>query len=190
MLDEYWTHRFDDAPPIAHSFRDSQRDCWVRFHSLPESKRYADSESEWTTLLERHNGVVTALVSDNAQLDLLTTNWSDSESPDLPPARFCELQLPTEHWRTVAMHELDGDPDPNYWHIFRSSIVWRRTALDDVIRLVADDYISNVMILDPHDSWLFHPYDGGMDVILGSTEQRDDLSRKFNHWRSSRSDGL
>ncbi len=73
MLDEYWTQRFDDAPPIAHAFRDSQRDCWVRFHSLPESKRYAESESEWTTLLERHNAVVSALASDGSKLDLLMT---------------------------------------------------------------------------------------------------------------------
>ena len=190
MLEKYWTQRFDEALPIAHSFHDSHRDCWVRFHSLPESKRYAESKLEWTTLLERHNAVLTALASDGSQLELLTTNWSNSDSPGLPHEQFCKLQLSAKHWRTVAMHEFDGDPAPNYWHIFRTSISWTHGALDDVIRLVADDHLSNVMILDPNKSWLLHPYDGGMDVILGSTAQRDALSRKFKHWRSSRADGL
>ncbi len=190
MLDEYWTQRFGATPPIAHSFRDSQRDCWVRFHSLPDSKRYAESESEWTTLLGRHNAVVGSLTSDGSKLELLTTNWSASDTPESPHEHFCELQIPAEHWRTVAMHEIDGDPDPNYWHIFRSTIAWTRHTLDNLIRSVADDRISNVMILDPTDTWLFHPYDGGMDVILGSSSERDDLSDKYRNWRSSRSDGL
>lgn len=112
MLDEYWTRRFGNAPPIAHALRDSFRDCWVRFHSLPESKRYAESDPEWTTLLERHNTVVESLTSDGSKLNLLTTNWSDASSPQLPHERFCELQLPAEYWRTVAMHELDGAPTP------------------------------------------------------------------------------
>ena len=190
MLDKYWTQTIGDAQPIAHLFRDSHRARWVRFHSLPESKRYAESEFEWTTLLERHNAVISSLASDGSNLELLTTNWSGVDSPRQPHERFSELNLPYEHWRTVAMHELDGDPEPNYWHVFRSTVTWARHALDNVIRLVADDYISNVMILDPTDSWLIHPYDGGMDVVLGSTAERDDLSRKFNDWRSSRSDGL
>ena len=190
MLDDYWNQQFDDAYPIAHSLRDSRRDCWVRFHSLPKSKRYPKSDTEWTTLLERHNAVLAALASDGSKLELLTTNWSDANSPGPPHERFCKLQIPSQHWRTVAMHELDGDPEPNYWHIFRSTITWTNHALDDLIRLVADDYIPNVMILDPTDSWLLHPYDGGMDVILGSIANRDGLSNRFSDWRSSRSDGL
>ncbi len=190
MLDDFWTQRLGATSPIAHCFRDVFRDRWVRFHSLPDSKRYAESESEWETLLERHNTIIAELTNDGSQLDLLTTNGSASATPGSPDVEVCELGLLAEHWRTVAMHEIESNSDPYYWHIFRSPITWRPNALDKVIRLVANDRIWNVMVLDPVDSWLLHPYDGGMDVILGSTGERDKLSNSFASWRSSRSDGL
>ena len=115
---------------------------------------------------------------------------SASATPGSPDVEVCELGLLAEHWRTVAMHEIESNSDPYYWHIFRSPITWRPNALDKVIQLVASDRIWNVMVLDPADSWLLHPYDGGMDVILGSTGERDKLSNSFASWRSSRSDGL
>lgn len=37
------------------------RDQWVRFHSLPRSKRYADTLSEYQILLDRHNTVLSEL---------------------------------------------------------------------------------------------------------------------------------
>jgi len=190
MLDTHWISRFGDTPPIAHRFRDLYCDRWVRFHSLPDSKRYAETESEWATLLERHNAVVSQLTADGTQLELLTTNWSEDQAPDGPPDDIRELHLSPLHWRTVAMHEVDGDTDPNYWHIFRSTITWVPGSLDNVFRLVAEDRIANVMVLDPASSWLLHPYDGGLDVILGTRDERDTMSIAFKSWRSRRSDGL
>jgi hypothetical protein len=88
------------------------------------------------------------------------------------------------------MHEIDGDANSNYWHIFRSEFTWSPSSIDPIIRLVADDRISNVMIVDPLDSWLVHPYDGGIDVIASSIQQRDDISSKYDLWRSVRADGM
>ena len=100
MIDDFWTQRMGDAPPIAHCFRDVFRNRWVRFHSLADSKRYAEPESEWGTLLERHNAVVAQLTSDGSQLELLTTSWSASNTPDSPVAELRKLNLPADYWRT------------------------------------------------------------------------------------------
>jgi len=190
MLDNFWAKHIGDLPPIAHSLRVAHGDRWVRFHSLPDSKRYADSDQEWSLLLERHNEVLGTLVADGTELQLLTTRWSESERPESPHAEICKLQMPAEHWRTVPMHEIHGDPEPHYWHVFRSSVEWASGSLDQLIRLVADDRIRNVMILDASDSWLFHPYDGGMDVILRTSAERDEFANQYKQWRSKRSDGL
>jgi hypothetical protein len=36
-------------------------DRWVRFHSLPESKRYPDSQAEYAIELDRHYTVLSEL---------------------------------------------------------------------------------------------------------------------------------
>ncbi len=35
-----WQARRPSGPPVAHTFRSTYADHWVRFHSLPGSKRY------------------------------------------------------------------------------------------------------------------------------------------------------
>ena len=39
-LAELWRQRRPSGPPVAHTLRSTYPDCWVRFHSLPESKRH------------------------------------------------------------------------------------------------------------------------------------------------------
>jgi hypothetical protein len=51
-LTELWRQHWPDCPPVGHKLREPYRDLWVRFHSLPESKRYAEDESEYAVVLE------------------------------------------------------------------------------------------------------------------------------------------
>lgn len=44
-VEAVWAVRWPQLRPIGHEVRDD-RDKWVRFHSLPESKQYADNEEE------------------------------------------------------------------------------------------------------------------------------------------------
>ena len=186
MLDEYWNRNFDQSRPLAHELRELYRKRWVRFHSLPDSKRYAETDSDWATLLERHNTLVDRLTDDGCQIELLTTNWSSGRQPLSAPSEFLELDLPTIHWRSFAKN----DDASNWWHLFHTQITWNYGTLDRVFRLVAENEISNVMLVDPTDNWLIHPYDGGLDMILGSRTERDTMSSEFASWRSKRSDGL
>jgi hypothetical protein len=45
-------------------------------------------------------------------------------------------------------------------------------------------------VADPALDWLYHPYDGGMDVIAPSTTERDALRDRHRGWLSARLDGL
>jgi hypothetical protein len=56
-----WTLNYPDTIPISYRFKHDYSDRWFRIHSLPESKRYAENESEWEILLSRQNEIITDL---------------------------------------------------------------------------------------------------------------------------------
>lgn len=50
-----WNEQWPGCPPIGYELRHCRPDQWVRFHSLPGSKRYADNPAEYAELLYRHH---------------------------------------------------------------------------------------------------------------------------------------
>jgi hypothetical protein len=59
-----------------------------------------------------------------------------------------------------------------------------------LLRRVADDVITNVVPADTGLGWLYHPYDGGMDVIMSSSAERDALRDRHRDWLSGHPGGL
>jgi len=49
--------------------------------------------------------------------------------------------------------------------------------------------LGNVLIISVEDKFVFHPYDGGADIILPSTETRDSLKRVHSGWLSMHPNG-
>ena len=54
-------------------------------------------------------------------------------------------------------------------HLYVSQIPWSAGCFDPLLRQVADYVIVNVLLADTGLRWLYHPYDGGMDIMLPST---------------------
>jgi hypothetical protein len=50
--------------------------------------------------------------------------------------------------------------------------------------------MANVMVMSTDVRWLYHPYDGGMDVLLPSTRERDALKARHREWLSTHPGGL
>ena len=186
-----WQRWFPEVDPVAHRLRAAFPDRWVRFHSLPGSKRYPEGEAEYAMVLARHNRILGELTAPGREVVLLSTGYSDSPAPvRLQP----ELQALDPHalpWWSVPMHKSDeGYTDPTYWHVFASVWEWQPGLLDPVVRLVADDALANIMVVAPDCRWLLHPYDGGMDVVTESSAVRDCLKSSYAGWLSAREDGL
>lgn len=59
---------------------------------------------------------------------------------------------------------------------------WKPGVLDPLVRAVADDECNGVIIMDTDLCRLYHPYDGGADVILADKEDRDQLKAKHFDW--------
>ena len=190
MIDDFWKREFGESPKIAHLLRSSFAARWVRFHSFSDCQRYPNDDAELQSALDRHNTILSSLSNPDSQLYILTTSYSPDVSDATPDKLVLETGLNAELWCSEPMHEIQSDSEPNYWHIFRSSIKWNLHAADGLLKLVVNDRIGNVMILDPTKSWLDHPYDGGADVIHESTSKRDMLGRSHESWLSPRSDGM
>jgi hypothetical protein len=188
LFNEYWDSTYGDCSPIGYLLRNALPERWVRFHSLPESKRYADDESECLIILERQNAVLSALSPRNADLVFISCGYSESVDPSRTEAELNVVDPTAQFWRTIVQNE--EDDYKNYWHPFMSVWPWTTGAFDSILRLVADNTIAHTLIVNPKDHWVFHPYDGGVDVILRSVDERNQLKRKFQAWLSQRSDGL
>ncbi|WP_446687042.1 DUF3885 domain-containing protein [Planotetraspora thailandica] len=67
---------------------------------------------------------------------------------------------------------------------------WRRGIVDTLLRAVADDEISGVILGPPDLRWPYHPYDGGADVILSTRAERDALKERHRAWLSRHSSEL
>ncbi len=188
---ELWDKYFPNCEPIAPLMREKFSDRWVRFHSLPDSKRYAENEAEYVTVLDRHNHVLGELAKDGEYVALLTADYSSSENPIRSNVKLVELDPGALPWRSIPFHEFEDDfSKKNYWHVFVSQQCWTPGRFDGLIRLVADDFFANIMIVPLDCKWLLHPYDGGMDVILESIEVRNLLRAQFSEWLSVHPSGL
>ncbi len=62
--------------------------------------------------------------------------------------------------------------------------------LDALLRAVVDEQIVGAIIVPPDARWLYHPYDGGVDVIAQSPRACAALRERFGAWLSPHPGGL
>jgi len=182
-----WSTWFPGCDPVGHRLRVAFPERWVRFHSLPCSKRYAEDDGERATILSRHNCILAELATTGEEVALLTTGYSETPTPPIRSnpdlSRLDPLARP---WRTVAYEP----EERSFRHLFASTRKWAPGVFDPIVALVADDRVTDVIIVALDGRWLVHPYDGGMDLITGSSEHRDAIKERHKDWLSSRTDGL
>jgi hypothetical protein len=187
-----WNDQWRPCRPIAHEFRHCLGDRWVRFHSLPESKRYAESDAERDQILRRHNTLLDELLSATNVTDdsllVATCAWSGSASPVRRDEPVQATTPSAVYWQSILREVDDGD---EFWnHLYVNVVRWRRGVLDDLLLLVADGVTADAFVAPMNLEWLYHPYDGGADVIEPSIVRRKALSDAHRAWLSKRTDGL
>ncbi|MET7320045.1 hypothetical protein [Streptomyces sp. NPDC005549] len=185
-----WRARRPSGPPVAHTFRSTYADRWVRFHSLPGSKRYPESEDEYAVALHRYNTVLDELFS-GGEVYVVTTDWlgtPDGPAPFPTPRR--ELHPNGVHWWTQSDEE---DPDPafhTHTRLYADRRPWQRVGLDALLRAVTDEALVEVFVTDTELRRIHHPYDGGADVVLATPGERDRLRGRHVDWLSPHPSGL
>jgi hypothetical protein len=187
-LSMLWQRRWRSCSKVPYELR-GLRDQWVRFHTLPDSKRYPATDAEYQTIMARHNTVLAELVTEPAVL-VVTAGYSDAAEPGRPcrSPETVAVHPDVTYWTSACM---DEEPGFESWiHLYVSEIPWTVGRLDTLLRHVADEVIANVLVADTELRWLYHPYDGGMDVLLSSAAERDALRDRHSDWLSAHPDGL
>lgn len=177
-----WQQRWPSCPPVGYKLRDPYRSVWVRFHSLPESKRNAEDEGEYTVVLERYNTVLDELFT-GGDVYVITPLWTtEAEAPSSQPVMG--------YWRSLLVED---DPDPEfgtYCHLFAVRRPWQRGCIDATLRDIADDQVAGILITDTRMQRIHHPYDGGADVFLATSDERDRMRDRHVDWLSRHPSGL
>ena len=186
-LTRYWKEEFGKFRPEAHQLKYKFQDRWVRFHALPDSKRYPESDLEYQEIFRRHNLLLQSF-TDQKSILVVVPEYSESRKPSKPEKKLQALFSNTSPWVTLKQHE-DNEPTKNYWHLHVAKVAYSGTELNGLFRLVANDEVGNILILSITKNIVYHPYDGGTDVILPSSEKRDIVREKYKDWLSSHPEG-
>lgn len=182
-----WRTAFPGIPLVAHQLRDSLADRWLRIHSLPDSQRYPSSDGDYRELLRRQNTILNETLRDGKST-LFVTEPSADELATL--AAICDSPLSVREYLPI------GDLAPEEygvgatWDLHAIEFTNAPGALDFWLRSVADGNQVNAIIVNADYSRICHPYDGGMDLILASTEERDQFGNLHSDWLSQHPSGM
>ncbi len=182
-IENLWQSLFLGIHPEADQLKVTFQSRWIRFHCLPGSKRYPDGPQEEALILSRHNAVLREIWPPDIRIVVIRTTFSLFEQP-VP-----ELGEPGwTYWRSFAIDP--GETDTAWWHLFFDVKGWYEGILDEFILKASYEYICNLMVVDVDGRVLYHPYDGGMDLIFSEGERVPLIRSRFEAWLSPRPDGL
>lgn len=185
----YWKKEYPEALPISHELKWIYPDRWFRIHSLPESKRYAESEDEYQIILDRQNQLMDDLIGPGVEFALLFGMYTNDIQNDYYKALtdFNTFQKVT----SIDLHQERPEEYENekFLHVFMKIEKWETGSKNEVLKAIADDEI-RAMLIAPSKHCIIAPYDGGVDVIVDTTEKRDHLKINYKKWLSDREDGL
>jgi hypothetical protein len=179
-----WEQSYGTVPPLNWKLKDRLPDRWLRVHTLPDSKRYASTESESAEIAARQVTTAKALFEDDAPVWLVTWRY-------FPPWGASELAQESEEVGVPLVEGgiLPGDADGETIAVLVARLRWSVSASATLRRAIADDQ-ERAMWVHERTLEVFAPYDGGVDLIFSSVERRDQCRQRFSAWRSARSDGL
>jgi len=183
-LSTRWRQQWPGCPPFADELKHCYHDRWVRFHSLPESKRYPDTEAEYDIVLHRYNTILDELFH-GQEVRIITADWSDAAEPPALSTEHALWNPGARHWTSMVTDESETDPDfISYTHLHVSCQLWQTGLVDNLLRAAADEVTVGVMITSLASDRIHPPYDGGADVLLPTTAERDALKHRHTDWLS------
>jgi hypothetical protein len=186
-LGRAWDIAWPGCPPAARRLAHRFPGWAVRFHTLPEGKRYATSESEHAEILRRQHALLAVLSAgpgpESGALIAVTCSWSGTPQPAPRDRAVASTTPEAVHWRS---DDLATEPGFHSWeHHYASEVGLRDPALDLLLLCVADDLTDGVLLTNGTCGWVFHPYDGGAVVFTADAEARDRLSVACADWLAS-----
>ncbi|TDQ04937.1 DUF3885 domain-containing protein [Labedaea rhizosphaerae] len=178
-----WDENWLSCQPYGPVLRQVYPDRWVRFHTLPGSKRYPDTVDELATILGRYNAILDELFC-GQDVFVVSPDWSDEPPAPSRPAEHEAWHPGARYWTSVDLES------GSQWHMYVSTVHWTPGCLDPLLDAAADDKTAGVLIMDATMRRVCHPYDGGIDVLLVDLAEVDPVRSRFTDWLSPNASGL
>ena len=185
----FWNNKFPETPPVSNRFRDIYADRWIRIHSLPESKRYADTDQELKEVLRRYDCVLTDLVGGGNEVLIIFCSYdADKDRSSCRSIREINFSL----FESIRKQSFDPDDEDEGLELqcFYALDLFESHKFDEVFTCVANNVIRNVFLVAIQSGRIFAPYDGGADIIVENRGSHDEYRERFREWLSARPDGL
>lgn len=185
-----WSSAFPNALPISHLLKHQISDKWFRIHSLPESKRYAESAEEYEVILSRQNEVATDILGENAKIYIVTGEF-DWETNQAHVVHYDDALKGYDFCIITAIDLFKFDPNEyeegqTYTPAFAET-TWARHKHDDLLLEVAKDR-SRAFFVSFEKNSIFAPYDGGADFVVKDEITREYYKNKYKAYLSDRED--
>lgn len=185
-----WNAAFGAVPPLSFRLRDEFHDRWFRVHSLPESKRYADTEEEYEILLARSEQLGDDVLGKQEPCWLIASypTMRDNEiRVDIPDEFFAREQFNLQHeFDCVDLVEAPEDQRP--WQVFAARTEWSFPRFRELLIKCADDVVFSNFWFSPARKRLFMPYDGGIDIVMSDRREAIDFAVRYYSWRPNMPD--
>lgn len=190
-----WDQFYPNNLPISHLLKHYFPQSWLRIHSLPESKRYADTPAEYELLLNRHNEIITDCFGENSSIFIVSGHYFSQSSNDedyepvfvLPPYLFhAEKGI---NLKQVNPEDFYEEGEDYFFRPFSTVTTWQTNQHNELLIKIAEDEVRAFMV-SFEQNIIVAPYDGGIDFIIFNEAKRNALRDKYQDWLSPREDGL
>jgi hypothetical protein len=194
MFEEDWRTFYPNAHPVGWMMRAADAKHWVRFHSLPLSKRYADTDAERRILLDRQNILANEVLAEGSPCWLSRTfrempeGYIDHSRPLDPLAAWPKYKFELSF--RFGIDDFDEEGEKASWNVFASLQTWTAGAFDDLLWAIASEEINATVWMSPSTGAVFAPYDGGVDLFLPTYDLMQELRVKHHDWLSAHTQGL
>jgi hypothetical protein len=185
-MEKFWQTIYPLCPPINHLFKIFYTDRWLRIHSQPDSKRYAETDDEWETLLNTQNNILDDVFNDNEKFYLFTGSLSSNTFNIVEGSEIkhqCLQNFKFSAMELVDLHAVTKEyyaEDIFYTPVF-TALQYTSKGYNNILKSIANDEL-RVFFLNPKTKTIFAPYNGGVDIIYANTEIKNEYKLKYNHF--------
>ena len=189
----FWSANYPATIPLTYYFRCNYQDRWFRIHSLPDSKRYAENDEDWSILLTRQNNIIKDLLNDSSKLYAVIGEYDFDGSNETPiflgNAMFADLKF--NRLDIIDLHKISPDEYENgtTYRPYITELNWKENKYDHILKSIAN-YESSLFFISIDKKCLIAPYDGGVDFVLETNNIKNTYKTKYKDWLSNREDGL
>ncbi|MCR9137727.1 MAG: hypothetical protein NXI27_17145 [Alphaproteobacteria bacterium] len=181
----FWWRHFGGHEPTADFLRQIFAERWVRFHSLPESKRYAETDEENREIVRRSIRLAEEVLGSGTPCWMIANRYL--EAPPIEDDAVETYSLKPG----LAWFRQDEPIEPAEIVAYVKRCNWEPPLFEDLLAKIAADADTGVLWVSANEApSIFAPYDGGVDLILADSGRAQQLADKYADWLSPYASGL